>query len=161
MPILYFDEAETWQITREQTTSRRVWKSYLLRWWINQNWRRHLWISACFWMERHHIWQHIRVRVPLHQKSFLNFMNGWTHFRRIRKRFVQIWLSIIHMICKHSIECIMWRDFQLDHTHHGQIEPKWEFDCSTSFSLCTCGYSLEKSGKNFFFISNHSSSVDA
>ena len=62
-----------------------------------------------FWMERHHIWQHIHVRVPLHQKSFLMSMNGWTRFRWIRKRCVQIWLSIIHMICKHSIECIVKR----------------------------------------------------
>ena len=99
IPVLQFDEAETWQITRERITSRRLWWSYLLGSWINPNWTKpfEFWFS---WMQRHHIWQHIRVRVPLHQKSCLNFMNEWTRFRWVRRRFVQIWLSIIHMTCK-------------------------------------------------------------
>ena len=32
-----------------------------------------------FWIVWPHTWQHIHVRVPLHQKSFPNFMSGWTH----------------------------------------------------------------------------------
>ena len=50
-----------------------------------------------------------------------NFMTGWTLSRWIRRRSVQMWLSIIHMTCRHSIECIMWRDFQLDRTLLGHI----------------------------------------
>ena len=50
-----------------------------------------------------------------------NFMTGWTLSRWIRRRSVQMWLSIIHMTCRHSIECIMWRDFQLDGTLLGHI----------------------------------------
>ena len=46
------------------------------------------------------------------------------------------------------------------HTHRGEIEPRCEFDCSRSFSLCNCGHSLEKSGQDYF-ISNHNSPVDA
>ena len=35
-------------------------------------------------------------------------MSGWRVFRWIRRRFVQTWLSIILMICRHSIECTPW-----------------------------------------------------
>ena len=55
-------------------------------------------------------------------------------FQISRRRCVRIWLSIIFMICRHSIECIMWRDFRLDRTLLGQIELRSAYDCSRSFS---------------------------
>ena len=91
-------------------------------------------VFLLFWMERHHIQQHIHVTVPLHRKSFPNFMNGWTLSRWTRRRFVQIWPSIILMICRLSIECTMKRDFQQDRTLLGQIELRWVYDCSRSFT---------------------------
>ena len=69
-----------------------------------------------FWIVRLQTLHHILVRVPLQQKSSPNFMSGWLFFRWLQWRFVQTWLSIILMICKHSTECIMWRGFLLDHT---------------------------------------------
>ena len=112
-----------------------------------------------FWMVRHHMSQHIHVRAALHRESFPNFMNAWTLSRWIRRWFVQIWLSIILSICRHCIECIMWRDFHLDRTHVGQIELRWVYDCSRSFSL-HCGYSSWKSGRDHS-VANHTCSVDA
>ena len=132
MSVLLF---KTWQTTRERITSWRIWRSYLFGPRINKQLETKpldFWLS---WMERHHIWQHIYVRVSLHQKSFPNFTIGWTRSRWIRRRFVQIWLSIILMTCRHSIECIMWRDSQLDRTQRGQIELRWVYDCPRSFSL--------------------------
>ena len=87
-----------------------------------------------FWMVLLRIWPHVHVRVPLHPKSFPSFMSGLTHFRWIRRRFVQIWLSIILMTCRYSIECTIWGDFLLDHTLRGEIELKWVFDCSKGSS---------------------------
>ena len=37
------------------------------------------------------------------------------------------------MTCRHSIDCIMTKDFHLDRTLLGQIERKWVYDCSRSF----------------------------
>ena len=70
-------------------------------------------------------YQHIHVRVLLHQKSFAKIMSGWTLFRWIRKRFVQTWPSIILIIFRHSIECTILRYFLQDVTLLGQIELKW------------------------------------
>ena len=53
----------------------------------------------------------------------------------------QIWLSIIHMTCRHSIECIMWRDFEW--TTHTVAKSSWD-GCTIvqEVSLCACGYGL-------------------
>ena len=92
-----------------------------------QNWRQNLRISDYLgWSD---------ITFDCNQKSFPKFVNGWTLSRWIRRRFVQKRLSIVLMTCRHSIECIMWRDFQLDRTHLGQIELRWVYDCSRSFSL--------------------------
>ena len=48
--------------------------------------------------------------------SQTSWLDEYFIFRWIRWRFVQTWLSIILIFCKHSVECIMWRDFLLDHT---------------------------------------------
>ena len=48
---------------------------------------------------------------------------------------MQIWLAIILMTCKHSIACMMRRDFRQDRTLLGQIELRWVYDCSKEFSL--------------------------
>ena len=134
MPILQLDTADTWQITCERITSWRTWRFYLFGPWINQDWRKNLWISDYFGCSDITFEQHIHERVLLHQKSFPNFMNGWAHFRWIQRRFVQTRPSIIDMTCRHSTECTLWRDFQLDHTHRIQMEPTWVFDCSKAFS---------------------------
>ena len=44
-------------------------------------------ISDCFAWRDITFWQHIHARVPLHRKSFPNFMNGGTLFRWIQRRF--------------------------------------------------------------------------
>ena len=51
-----------------------------------------------------------------------SFMSGWTHFRRILRRSVQIWPFIINMICRVSIECTISGDFLLDHIRLGQVD---------------------------------------
>ena len=55
-------------------------------------------------------------------------------FQMNPKAIVQRWLSIILMTCRHSIECIMKVAFRQDRTLFGQIELRWVYDCSTSFS---------------------------
>ena len=40
----------------------------------------------------------------------------------------------------------MRTDFQLDRILHGQAELRWVYDCSRSFFLCACGYSLQNFG---------------
>ena len=55
-------------------------------------------------------------------KTCPSFMSGWTHFRRILRRSVQIWPLIINMVCRHSIECTISGDFLLDHIFFGQID---------------------------------------
>ena len=135
MSVLPFDEAETWQIKRERIKSGIILLSYLLGPRMDKILEtKHMdfWLS---WMERHRIWQHIHVRVHLHRKSFPNFLNGWTPFRWTRRGFVQRWLFTILMTCRNSTECIMWRDYQLDRKHRGQIEQRWVYDCSWSFSV--------------------------
>ena len=94
-----------------------------------------LWDSWLSWTEQHPIWQPIHVREPLHQKSFPDLMNGWTLSKWIRRPFVQIGLSIVHMICRYFTECTMWRDFQLDRTPRDQFELTWGYGCSRSFPL--------------------------
>ena len=111
---------------RERITSWRIWRSYLLGPRINKNWRQNLWISDFIgWND---------ITFDCNQTSFPNFVNGWTLSRWIRRRFVQKRLSIILMTCRHSIDCIMRRDFKLDRIRLGQIELRWVYDCSKSFS---------------------------
>ena len=102
-----------------------------------------------FWMVQLHIWQHIRVRVPLHHNSFLNFSREWTRFRWIRSRFVQG--------C--PIVCTMWRDFRQDRTLLGHIELRW---CTTvqEVSFGTSGHSIQNFGQDYS-VTNHTCSVDA
>ena len=54
-----------------------------------------------------------------------SFMSWWAHIRWILLRFAQIWSFIIRMICRHSIEYRILRNFLLDHLFLDQIELKW------------------------------------
>ena len=120
-------------------TSWRIWRSYLLGPWINPNWRQNLRISDYLgWSD---------ITFDCNQKSFPNFVNGWTLSRWIRRRFVQKMLSIILMTCRHSFQCIMWGDFQLDRTHT-LAKSSWD-GCTIvqEVSLCACGHSFYESRK--------------
>ena len=110
-------------------------------------------------MVRHRTEQHIHVRVPLHRKLFPSFMSGWTQFKCILRRFVQIWFSIILMICRHSIECTQFRDFLLNYIIRGQIELKWVSDCQKA-SFSTGGCSLQEIEQDHS-VTDHTCPVDA
>ena len=112
-----------------------------------------------FWMVLLHTWQHNHVRVPLRQKSFPNFMNGWALSRWTRRRFVQMRLSIILMTCRHSIECIMWSDSYW--TTYSLAKSSWD-GCTIvqGVSLGIRGYSLQNFGSDHS-ATDHTCPVDA
>ena len=81
-------------------------------------------------------------------------------FRWIRKQFVQTWLSIILMTCKHSFVCTMLRYFLRDITLLGQIEQKWVCECSKSFLLALVDTASKKFGQDYS-VTNYTCLVDA
>ena len=73
---------------------------------------------------------------------------------------MQAWPSTILMICRHSIECTILRDFLLDHILLGQIELKWVSDCFYKVPLGTRGHSLQEFGQDYS-VSDHTCPADA
>ena len=53
MPFLQFRKTETGKISRERTSSTRIWRPHFFRLWIGKDWRQNLRISHCFG------WRHI------------------------------------------------------------------------------------------------------
>ena len=90
---------------------------------------------SLFWMVPHHISQHINVRVPLHRTSLLNSMNGWTRSQMNPKaiRADMAFHQLHDMQAFHRMHNVK-RLPTGPHTHRGQIELRWVFDCSRSFS---------------------------
>ena len=92
-------------------------------------------------------------------QTFPSFVSGWILSRWIRRRFVQTWLSIILMICRHSIECTIFRDSYW--TAHSLAKSSWD-GCPivSKIPLGTRRHSLQKFGQDYS-VTNHTCSVDA
>ena len=126
VPDLKFDKAETWQITRERIEGRRIWRSYLFGPWIDPHFTLNFGISDRF------KWSDITCKSTSPSEVKSKHREWMDTFQMNRMAICAIWLSIILMACKHSIECIMWRDYRQDLTLRGQIEIRWVYDWSRS-----------------------------
>ena len=140
MPILQFNEAKTWKISR-RTSCRKVWRLHLfldhgLSKIGDKTFEFRIILDGA---------TQLHANVLPHRKLLLSFMSGWTHSRRTRKQFVLVWLSTILTTCRHSTECTLWREFQQEHIHHGRTEQRWG-TIVQGISLGTRGHSFKESG---------------
>ena len=81
--------------------SRRIWRSYLFGPLIDQHCRHNFWISDWF------KWSDITCKSTSPSEVRSKLREWMDTFQMNRMAICAIWLSIILMACKHSIECIM------------------------------------------------------